>query len=758
MKFRFVYILLLSLTFTSCINSFFTKRNVQMGKDAFYKNDKKTAFSYFDKAARISKRRGEAYYFRGVIYEEQNRPELALNDYIHSFKYSENKALSGLAVGRMLVEKGKFEAGLPYLESAIKFDSTDVNIGYYLMRTLINLGKSDEAIILFEKYADAEKDASMNYAKALAADSLGIPDYAIVFYRNAIELNASIPELYADFAQLLFKTGNTEAALEVSTLGIELHNNVNCYKVRLQIFIYQYQWHKAISEATTLYNITKKLEYIERRARIYQFLGLLNNANKDYTFILSTEPNNSNALFHRAIVNQRLQNDYMVLYDLNLLLNIDEKLVPEWQINRAREIMLLTGQEIPPSTISITKPKPLNNKYLGYSSKNDSIEINGTVVENAKISKLTINGIEIQTKTSEKRVRLFKHTLPYPTNDTIKVELYDVYENHIEQTYELIPTEKNNPELILFEPTPDSTNKAQTLALDRFFRIKFLTADESYISHVSINNTLFDNPTNSRTFMVDTLVPIPSNNKLTISAFDVFGNKTIKSMDLKVQRDTKVMATKVRKDMLFVIINGTLNQNADSTFMPQLSELLSNASNVEILVIDKNEKRSLERELLFNLPKKIKQGEYRDLVMWFNGDGIEEKESSYWYPAVYDSMDKQTWFNISFLSSFTETINPKGSVIYIANSIFLPERLTGKQVNQNQPQALFFKHTVNKNDTVSAIKYIEKRVLETGRVDWIQLITDLSELSPEQFKYGWIEGYYKKHNLPAIMFWGKNSK
>ena len=237
------------------------------------------------------------------------------------------------------------------------------------MLTYSSVGQAEDALLLSENHQNYNQNPKLIYAKAVASDSLGMTDYAGIFYRSSIEKDKTNPDAYISYANLLLQTGNEHAAMEVATEGIELFNNPELMKIRMSIFTSWYMWHDAVSEATTLYNLTHDIKFIERRARFYRFIGLLNNACNDYDYIIKTDSNNTDALFNRAIVNLRLNNEDEVFTDLHTFLNLKTEKTPTWQLNRAREIVSLLSKEIEPPVLTITKPEIYLNTYLGVKQK-----------------------------------------------------------------------------------------------------------------------------------------------------------------------------------------------------------------------------------------------------------------------------------------------------------------------------------------------------------------------------------------------------
>ncbi len=715
-------------------------------------SDTVNAFDWFDKAARGNKKMGDAYYFRGLILENRGKHEAALDDFVHAFENSENKALSGLAAGRLLIETGKYKESLPYLENSFAIDSANYQTGYYLMIALIATGKSDDALLMFDKFPEAGTNGRLNYAKALASDSLGIFDYAGVFYRTAIDLDKTNPNAYIDYTRLLVKTGNDAAALAVATEGISLFNHPELMKIRMAIYASKYQWHSAISEATTLFNLTRGVEFIERRARFYQFLGLLNNAVNDYSFVLGIDPNNTNALFNRAVVNMRLNNEEAVFTDINKFLKLETASTPSWQSNRAREIVSLLGKEIPPPTLTITQPVVFNKQFLGVDQKTDSLLVKGNFVENAKINSLTINDIESKRHVFSERIKIFLQQIPWPQDDTVRVEAVDMYENVSQLSYPLMLYDSVAPEIMIFNPLIDTLNVAKVERKGRFFNLKVFAADKNFISEVIVNEMLLYSGSDKRTVLLDTMVPVPANNRVVLSVKDIFNNESKRAFILEYSTENQLIAD--TKDILLLLFKGFDNGlQHDSLKHAELEETLAKSSNLEMRIMENTSKRKLERYLMFDLPTLVAENKYKDLIIWFCGKGVEEREASYWLPSDADTTRKQTWFNLSFLSSTTKLVELSGTLIYITGNAFVPQRLTDKRGKHQNTQAFVFKNNLQPGDSLSVNSLLDAASAEKQKVDFIALLEQLAKQQPQNYTAGWLKDHYRTHSMPVILFW-----
>ena len=736
---RFSIQLLALLALTSCVSRFYSHKLLDKGKEAIAVNDYKNATVQISKALKANKELDEAYFIRGEIFEKQKKYDEAIEDYINAYKYSNDKSKEGLAAGRLLYKLHRYKESLPYLLKSYESDTTNQETIYFLMLAYSSVGQAENALLLSENHQNHSKNPKLIYAKAVASDSLGMTDYAGIFYRNSIEKDKKNPDAYISYANLLLRTGNEQAAMDVATEGIELFNNPELMKIRMSIFASRYLWHDAVSEATTLYNLTHDIKFIERRARFYRFIGLLNNASNDYDYILKIDSNNTNALFSRAIVNLRLSNEDKVFADLHNFLNLKTAETPTWQLNRAKEIVSQLSKEIEPPVLTITNPNIYLNTYLGIKQKEDSIRVTGSYDEKSSIIELTVNNINALNGNSD--TRTFDATIPYPDNDTVYISTIDIYENNSVSYYTLTQYDSIAPEILILKPKIDSLETSWFETEKNDINIKLLVADNSYINSVLINDIQFYKGVDKRTVFIDTLITIPADNKIIIKTTDMFDNQSVKTFNIVYAKGSE-KTTSPTKDILVLSFEGVYS--FDSLCI-NLVEFLENCSNVDISTFKNTTKKSLERLLLFDLNELIEEKNYKNVVLCFNGKGMTWKDGNYWLPTNSDKSNKSTWFNLSFLSSVNNNLNIEGTVAIITNDIDIPEH----NFSENKEHEIYTFVQYSNNIETDSTLTLDSLTTGAQKIDFIKLLEQISAKQPKRYT----GKYIKSHNIkPMILF------
>lgn len=750
MRPRLILAILVSFLNSACISNFYSHKLVTKSKEAISVNDTKKALSLLNNALLINSKNGEAYLLKGKIYETINDTAQAIKEYIKAHKYTANSAEIGIEIGRLLYEIGRYDESLKYLTKSFEEDSTNQQTIYLLMLVLSATGQAENAMILFDSHATPDNTDHI-YAKAVASDTLGMTDYAAIFYRKTIEKDKTNRQAYINYSQLLIDIGNDQAALETANEGIMLFNNTELIKKTLAIHTSKYMWHNAIADATTLYNLTHNIEYIEKRARYFRYLGLLNNARNDYSFIIACDENNTNALFERAIINMRLNNEDDVINDLNVFMKLETPQTPKWQLDRVKEIVALLSKDIPPPIITITTPAQYHDKYVGVEQKGDSLAIEGTIDEHARVTSITLNDLEAQIKIKND-YKTFNATIPFPNNDTICIKSTDLYDNNTIKNYQITNYENVKPEVLLLLPKTDTVGNTYIPDNEREIKIKLLAADNNYIGKIYINNQLIESHVNKRTALIDTAIATPANNKVKITVSDIFGNAATKEFTIK-NIDTIQNNNTIDKDLLAIFINGHANNttsNKENTSI--LRKIFTSAENANIETITNTTKKSVERYLMFDLSKKISQHQYNDIVIYLNGNTAISQGGAYWLPDNADTTNKQTWLNLLLVSSIIKKLNNKGTVAVITNNIHLPQWNDAENAATNEKKAYSFA-LKTKIECDSETETGEWCVLEgITKVDFIKMLENISAQHPEKHAGIWLGSSHHYESNPMILF------
>jgi len=129
-------------------------------------------------------------------------------------------------LGKLLVDDGRPEEGLPYLKGALRLNPGHVGNAFELALAYAASGdyaraRSDARALLANRNGSRQENAELHHLLADADEQLGDPLEAVREYQSAAELNPSEPNLFDWGAELLTHHAS-DPAIEVFTKGNRL--------------------------------------------------------------------------------------------------------------------------------------------------------------------------------------------------------------------------------------------------------------------------------------------------------------------------------------------------------------------------------------------------------------------------------------------------------------------------------------------------------------------------------------------------------
>lgn len=637
---------------TSCLGNRYSNKLIQRGEENFSQGKYREAITNFNNALIWNRKDPRAYFWLGKIYEQQNRIDFAIINYEKAFELQPHDKETVLRLTTLLISQKKYNTSLEVLEKGAMFHPLDLDIGYLLSLALTYSGKAEEALLLIDKIPTSSNNTRLTYAKALASDTLGMSDYALIYYRRAIELDSLNPLPYFEIIKHLKRRGETDLVKPYIDAAIKYFYDPFFLEEKLYVLMSEYRWNEAITTATTLFNLTARLDFLEKRARFFQIQGQTFNALNDYNFILSVDPTHLNSLYNRAVLQMRLGNEKSVYNDLTRFLELADTTTPSWQVERAREIMSNYIRNILPPKIKVTYPRCMDGKYLIYEHLEDSLLVRGYLFQKSFVKHITVNNFPARIYSFGWLKKVFVAKIPSPVNDSLTITAIDIYNNTTTWNFLVMENEDSSPEIIVLSPSVDSLGIIEQTDFSRTLRLKFLVADKNLLKTITINQQAVALKSAQRTFFADTPIAIPPFDTITITARDIFENVTHRKLYFPQNRTFHNIS---EKDILMIFFYPHNSLSIQSESLNSIDTLLSKISNAEIQNITPRSKPELERFLYFTLPELIKNGNYRHLLLFFEGESYLLSETLYW---ALNANDKRpaTSLNFSFLSTIRDEL------------------------------------------------------------------------------------------------------
>ena len=107
------------------------------GIDLYEKNNYQTALLKFNEVLKKEANNAYAYYYRGLIYDEQKQPKLAINDYLNVLKYSNEFPIANYMLAVDYDTLSNYKEAFKYYQKFISSYSTDDEYLKYAKRIVI---------------------------------------------------------------------------------------------------------------------------------------------------------------------------------------------------------------------------------------------------------------------------------------------------------------------------------------------------------------------------------------------------------------------------------------------------------------------------------------------------------------------------------------------------------------------------------------------------------------------------------------------
>lgn len=272
-----------------------TKSAVTYNDDGIKKYNNKDfrgAIEDYTQAIKINPNYAEAYYNRGIVYDELGDKKTAIQDYNQAIKIKPNDADAYYNRGIAQSDLGDKKSAIEDYSQAIRVNSNYANAYYNRGIAQSDLGDKKAAI---QDYTQAiridPKYTNAYYNRGIAQSDLGNRKAAIEDYSQAIKINPKYANAYINRGLVQSELGDNKAAFDDYTQAIKITPN----------------------DAIAYYN----------RGIAQSSLGNKKAAIEDYNQALKIDPKYTNAYYNRGIAQSSLGNKKAAVEDYSQAIKLD---------------------------------------------------------------------------------------------------------------------------------------------------------------------------------------------------------------------------------------------------------------------------------------------------------------------------------------------------------------------------------------------------------------------------------------------------
>jgi hypothetical protein len=155
------------------------------------------------------------------------------------------------------------------------------------------------------------------------------------------------------------------------------------------------------------------------------------------------------------------------------------------------------------------------------------VKIEGELLDESKIKSFEVNGNRVLFETENEK-NTFTTYVNVVHKTAFHTRLIDVYDNISEERYLIVFTENDPPKITLLAPNTLSNGLLKIDSIPNHIHIQGKINDESQIKSILINGIPANFISNMHNPEFEAHIDLTNQNKITIMAEDIFGNKAIR--------------------------------------------------------------------------------------------------------------------------------------------------------------------------------------------------------------------------------------
>ncbi len=632
------------------------KQYIKSGKEFAENGNYTEAIKQYTKAIEIDSQNPEAYKYRAIAYEKSGSFQLAFDNWSKIVIVDPDEEVY-YNLGRLAFLLGKYTLSIDNLNKALNLKSSYIEAYLCKIESLLALKKYNEAQKVCEDAINVKETAEVFYLTGLTKEKLDELEAAELSYMQALEEDKKHEKSLVALSDLLIRLEKYANSNKYIDQALKLNpNNIDALIVHSKMLVKTLDYPGAINDISKCILLSpnnERLFFI--RGSYYQQFNQYQNAINDFAQSIGANSKYFEAYFQRAISNEKIGNAKNAIADYEVVVKNTDSIVEYKQMyaeSQKRLFELNRESELPSVSItnSIAKHKdtietPLNSKEL---------TIKGCVVDQSKLEVLQINGKAIQFVRVEGR-NDFLAQVNIESSKIITITATDAYQNTQIVKFQIKRTEIDTPTIVITSPYTTENGDLLVETKEPTIFIEGKVNDASPINSITIDGL-------SASFQVGQLNPtfsanvsIKNNNKIKLTAIDVYGNKTEKLFNLNKDVDQADSNNPMGKTWIVFIENSNYKSFASLDGPVKDVALMKTVLakyNVSNIIHKKDlSKADLERFFSVELRDMVRGNRVGSLMIWYAGHGKFINNTGYWIPVDANRDDEFSYFNINTLRS-----------------------------------------------------------------------------------------------------------
>ena len=266
------------------------------------------------------------YSNRGVLYQDQQKYKLALDDYNKAIELNPNHANAYVNRGVLYKDLQKYDLALSDYSKAIDINPNDANAYYNRGNLYYNQQKYELALSDYNKAIELNPNHANAYVnRGVLYKDLQKYDLALSDYSKAIDINPNDANAYYNRGNLYYNQQKYELALSDYSKAIDINpNDAEAYYNRGLLYYNQQKYDSALADYNQAIKLNRNFAnaYVNR-GNLYRLQEKYELALSDYSKAIDINPNYAEAYNNRGFLYSYQQKYELALADVNKVIDIN---------------------------------------------------------------------------------------------------------------------------------------------------------------------------------------------------------------------------------------------------------------------------------------------------------------------------------------------------------------------------------------------------------------------------------------------------
>jgi tetratricopeptide (TPR) repeat protein len=475
----------------------------------------------------------QAYELRGQAYENIFKYIKAARDYelAATLKPKESSYFLKAAELYLLMHQG--EKALNLANQVLEYDDKNLSAYNAKVKILISLNQLEKATQAADKALDIKKTYQSYYNKGWVSFLNQDFDEANDYFLKARAKDKNQVVVVIRLSENCFAQNKLSDAMDFANEAIAMdEHNKEAFLIRAKIYHKKVEHQNAIKDLSHIIKLYPKDVDINQiyylRASYYFEFNQQILAIQDFTTIIESPRPMLEAYFMRATAYEYTHRYREAIADYEAIMKKEgTSLVTEELLKKTEKRLFELKRERNKPKLKITSPVVHSAGVLEVLQGEKLVKIEGELLDESKIKSFEVNGNRVLFETENEK-NTFTTYVNVAHKTAFHTRLIDVYDNISEERYLIVFTENDPPKITLLAPNTLSNGLLKIDSIPNHIYIQGKINDESQIKSILINGIPANFISNMHNPKFEAHIDLTNQNKITIMAEDIFGNKAIR--------------------------------------------------------------------------------------------------------------------------------------------------------------------------------------------------------------------------------------